>query len=257
MIKIRIFLWLLWEVNSLYLAILLSPLSTLSQIHPFPYCTHFVFCFLLLVFWKIHPAWFLLPIYSWQCGHPLEYGVLLGVTLLGKNWLFFLAATNGQYFLSRDGILCQLCTPCWDFACLSLCRPCACCYKHCTFICATGLLCPEKATSLEFSAISASYNLLGSHLGWWLSLGCDECGIDISGRVQHCVLSYSLTIFQLWVSVLIVMDSKKKLICKDWMYWYSTKTLGVGLSLFPYRRIVAASSTLGFNTCLAIHFWSR
>lgn len=94
-------------------------------------------------------------------------------------------------------------------------------------------------------------------LGWWLSLGCDECGIDISGRVQHCVLSYSLTIFQLWVSVLIAMDSKKKLLCKDWMYWYNIKTLGVGLSLFPYRRIVAVSSTLGFNTCLAIHFWSR
>lgn len=72
---------------------------------------------------------------------------------LRENWPFF-----WQLPIGTDGTSCHLRTPRWGFACYSLCRPCACCYKHCTFICATGLLCPENATSLELSAISASYN---------------------------------------------------------------------------------------------------
>lgn len=141
---------------------------------------------------------------------------------LREKWPFF-----WQLPISRDGTLCHLRTPCWGFTCLSLCRPCSCCYKHCTFICAIGLLCQENGTSLELSVISASYNLPGPSSRVMFDFGCTECGVDISSKAQHCALSCSLTVSQLWVSALIVMNCKKKLLYEDWMYWYSTKPLGL------------------------------
>lgn len=86
-----------------------------------------------------------------------------------------------------------------------------------------------------------------------LSLGRRKCSICVLFRAEHSEVSYSLSLGQLWISVLITIYCKQKLLWWElrdtltlWVKCYVIQSLILCLS-----RIVVVGFLLGPMTCLA------
>lgn len=91
-----------------------------------------------------------------------------------------------------------------------------------------------------------------------LSFETNKYGIGVTFRTDHSTVLYSVYLDQLWISVLIIIDVKNKLI--GWnlrdilIYEYRNKSLGACLITRPFSRAFVAASVLGYNRSFH-RFW--
>lgn len=97
-------------------------------------------------------------------------------------------------------------------ACLALSLTRLLCLLSCLLWTST-LLCPEDIYGLiVFQHLWLLYSFVPPLLQWFWSLRRRKCGIYTPCKVEPCPVSYSLYLGQLWVSVLIMIYCKQKLL---------------------------------------------
>lgn len=102
---------------------------------------------------------------------------------------------------------------------------------------------------LSLVTISGSYNLsalFSPHRSWVLREGCVK---DIWFRAMWSNVSPALNVVQLWVSVLIITYSKRKLLwwgSSDALsYWYITRCHWESFHCYSFSRVIAVGFPLG------------
>lgn len=138
---------------------------------------------------------------------------------------------------------------------LDLHRPCACCNMHCKLICELQMMCPKDSFLVDSHYLWFLHSFYNTPPSTMIPKPSEAMVQYALIRAEHSLVSYSLCFVQLWVSVLIIIYCKQKLLywrVKDVLiYGHKNYSLTVRLILCPFGRIVL-KFLLGLVTWLVL-----